>query len=217
MQTDDFKEFSALLDATYDMIGVGPAKVISPTAKAMFFGDLQHYDLDLVRGALMAHRQDPERGRFTPKTADVVYQIERRRAVQWVAADEAWAQVPKLEREPGLLNQVTAAALAAASEFLDMPRPDLVAARMAFKSTYDRLAEQEKLAGRPPKYWPSPGGTHEEFEAVKAEGVRLGLLPPSFAPATAPQLGHTTTADRAKFKQALAGLQMKSLPPPEAE
>ena len=125
------------------------------------------------------------------------------------------ARVPKLETEPGLLNQVTATALSAASQFLDLPRPDHTAARMAFKASYDRLVEQEKLAGRAPKYWPSPGGTHEEFEAVKEEGVRLGLLPVEFAPHAAPQLGNSTPPPGAM--EALRSIKPKSLPAPNPQ
>jgi hypothetical protein len=178
MTPADRLPFFELLDLTYDMIGSGANKVISPAAKAMFFTDLERYPLELIEAALAAHRQDPERGRFTPKVADISFQIERRRRVSWLSADEAWAQVPKLEGEPGLLNDVTAQALAVANQFLNLPKPDLVAARMAFKGCYERLVERAKLERRGPVYFVSPGGTYEAQQAVAAEGVRLGLLAP---------------------------------------
>ena len=213
MFENDYTQFAERLDAAYELLGKTPAaKVISAGSKALFFGALAQYPLADVLAALNAHIQE---GTFTPVPNDIKMQIERKSVVQWMAADEAWALVPKLEREPGLLNQVTASALSAASEFLDMPRPDMVAARMAFKAKYDRLVEVEKQAGRPPKYWPSPGGTHEAFEAVKAEGVRLGLLAPEFAPAAVPQLGNSKPPPGAM--EALRSFSLKSLPPPEAE
>lgn len=219
MNQDDAPAFFVMLDTTYDLIGVGPAKIISPAAKAMFFTDLQMYPLHLIEQALAAHRIDPERGRFTPKPADIASQIERRRAVQWLGADEAWAQVPKIEGQPGILNDVTAQALAVAMPFLTQPKPDQVAARMAFKSCYDRLADRAKLEKRPPKYFLSPGGSPEEMQAVAAEGVRLGLLaqhqvveikaiaaPPKRTPGAKPDL-----------KALLLSLTPKTMPPPEAQ
>ena len=41
MKPADREQFFNMLDTTYDLIGVGPAKIISPAAKAMFFQDLQ--------------------------------------------------------------------------------------------------------------------------------------------------------------------------------
>lgn len=213
MQPDDYDEFSSLLDAAYDLLGKTPqAKVISAGSKALFFSALAQYPMAEVRSALSAHVRE---GTFTPVPNDIKTQIERRQPVQWIGADEAWAQVPKLETEPGLLNQVTSCALAAASEFLEMPRPDLVAARMAFKQTYDRLVDQEKLAGRAPSYWVSPGGSFEEQAAVREEGMRLGLLNSTWAPPAAPQLGHSTPP--AGALEALRSFSLKSLPLPEVE
>lgn len=174
MQTNDFKAFGEILDATYDMIGVGAAKVISPTAKAMFFADLQHYDLEMVRCALAAHRQDPERGRFTPKTADVVYQIERRMPSMWLSADEAWARMPKSEADSAMLTDEIAEAMAAATALLGMG--DKVAARMAFKGAYDRLVEQAKINGRRPVYFPSFGSESSQRPTMLAEAVRKGQI-----------------------------------------
>lgn len=226
MMPEDAREFYAMLDSTYDLIGVGAAKVISGPSKAMFFEDLQQYPLDLIKGALRAHRQDPERGKFTPKPADIVFQIERRRAVLWISADEAWSKVPKTEGQPGLLNDVTIQALAVAQPFLDQmhqgadgrltPRPDMTAARMAFKGCYDRLAERAKLERRPPKYFVSPGGSFEEQQAVVDEGVRLGLLPAPALPIQ--QIEHKPRTPGAKpdLKALLLSLQPKTMPPPEA-
>jgi hypothetical protein len=212
MRPEDYDEFSSLLDAAYDLLGKTPqAKVISAGSKALFFSALAQYPLEEVRAGMSAHIQE---GTFTPVPNDIKTQIERRSAIQWESADEAWSRVPKLESEPGLLNQVTSAALAAASQFLDMPRPDHVAARMAFKAAYERLVEREKLANQPPRYWVSPGGSFEEQAAVRDEGIRLGLLNSTWAPAAAPQLGNGTPPPGAM--EALRSFKLKSLPPPEA-
>lgn len=227
MQPADRTAFFDLLDATYDMIGVGPAKVISPAAKALFFGDLQHYDIDLVRCALAAHRQDPERGRFTPKTADVIYQIERRRAVQWVSADEAWATVPKLESDCGLLNQVTAAALAVAQDLIDSG--DMIGARVAFIRAYDARVAKAKMdpdpAQRVPVTWVSGGNhpqrhqdSHSERQMVLEQARNAGLLPaPKKEPVPVSALSAPRSSPSAKpdLKALLLALKPKAMPPPE--
>jgi len=218
MNANDRLAFFELLDLTYDMIGVGPAKIISPAAKAMFFTDLERYPLDLISGSLAAHRADPERGKFTPKVADIVYQIERRRRVSWLSADEAWSQVPKIEGQPGLMNDVTAQALAVANQFLALPRPDMTAARMAFKGCYERLVERAKLERRGPVYFVSPGGSYEEQQAIEQEAVRQGLLP-ARVEAAVPLLETSKRTPGAKpdLKALLLSMQAKTMPPPEPQ
>lgn len=220
MNQHDASRFFELLDLTYDMIGAGANKVISPGAKAMFFQDLERYPLDLIEASLSAHRQDPERGKFTPKVSDIVYQIERRRRVSWLSADEAWAQVPKIEGQPGLMNDVTAQALAVAGQFLNLPRPEMTAARMAFKGCYDRLVERAKLERRGPVYFVSPGGSFEEQQAVCEEGVRLGLLAaPVELRLDTPNLanGKRTPGSKPDLKALLLSMQPKTMPTPEAK
>lgn len=211
MRPDDAPAFFKLLDDTYDMIGKSAAaKIISPTAKALFFNDLKRYPLDLIEHALSAHRLDPDRGRFTPTVADISSQIERRRPLQWVGADEAWAAMPKMESEPAILNQATAQALVAAGPL--MAEGDMVAARMAFKNCYDRLVSRAKLDREPPQYFLSPGGTHEDQEAVRIEGQRQGLLPAPEHDVTAQHmLASPSRANVAKMKALLLELKPKMI------
>jgi hypothetical protein len=215
MKPADQAAFFKMLDDTYDMIGKSPAaKIISPTAKALFFTDLQRYPLDLIAAALSAHRMDADRGRFTPTVADISSQIERRRPLQWVGPDEAWATVPKIEGEPGIMNQVTAKALAAAQPLLD--EGDTIAARMAFKNCYDRLVARAKLDRVNPEYFLSPGGSMEDQQALREEGQRQGLLP---APDAAPMLelgGSPTKAGRAALTALKLDFKPKTMPEPEA-
>lgn len=218
MNQADAPRFFELLDLTYDMIGNGAGKIISPAAKAMFFTDLERYPLELIEAALSAHRQDDKRGQFTPKVADIAYQIERRRRVNWLSADEAWSQVPKIEGQPGIMNDITAQALAVAAPFLALARPDMTAARMAFKGCYERLLERAKLERRGPVYFVSPGGTYEEQKAVEQEAVRQGLLQ---APRTEPvpllETAKRTPGAKPDLKALLLSLNDKSMPPPEVK
>lgn len=211
--TTDMDQFFDLLDATYDLLGKTPAaKIISAGSKEIFFNALRHFTIEEVRAGLNAHCLD---GTFTPVPNDIKVQIERRRPMQWIGADEAYALLPLTEDTPGLLNQVTGAALAAAAPFLAQRKPDENAARMAFRAAYNRLVDQEKLAGRPPRYWVSPAGSIEAQNAVRADGVRLGLLNSTWAPPAAPQLGHTPPP--AGALEALRGFAGKAMPLLEGE
>lgn len=177
MQPNDAPAFFKMLDITFDLIGKSPAaKVISAEAKAMFFNDLKRYPLEYIDAALQAHRMDADRGRFTPTVADISSQIERRRPMQWVSADEAWAAAPKIENQPAVVNATVVQALATAQPLMDAG--DMVAARMAFKGTYDRLVAAAKLERRGPEYFVSPGGTYDEQQAVIEHAQNMGLLPP---------------------------------------
>ncbi len=208
METADRLPFFQLLDDTCDAIG---SKVISGGGKAIMFEDLQHFSLELVRQALAAHRRDPQRGQWQPNTAHVEYQIQRRQPVKWINADEAYALLPRGEDAPGLLNQVTSVALAAAAPFLAQRRPDENAARMAFRASYNRLVEQEVLAGRLPRHWVSPAGSIEAQNAVREEGLRLGLLNATWTLPAAPQIGHSIPSPGAL--ESLKGYKFKALPP----
>lgn len=216
MNPDDRLPFFELMDVTYDLIGkTAAAKVISPAAKAMFFEDLMRYPLDLIRAALSAHRTDPAVGQYTPSPAHIIAQIEKRRRVAWLSADEAWAQVPKIEGQPGILNDVTAQALAVAGPLL--AEGDDTAARMAFKGCYTRLVDLAKLDRRGPKYFLSPGGSYDEQQAVLAEGVRQGLLPAPVVEA-APQLeAPRTHGAKPDLKALLATLTPKIMIPMERQ
>ncbi len=215
MTPQDAPRFYELLDLTYDMIGVGAAKIISAPVKVLFFQDLERYELRLIEAALSAHRMDPVRGKFTPKPADIEHQINIRRPVVWLSADEAWARAPKIEEMPAVITTEIAQALAAAAPLL--ADGDKVAARMAFKGCYDRLVERAKLERRGPQYFVSPGGSYEDQQAVIEEGQRQGLLP---APAKVPELalpGPRTTGAKPDLKALLLSLNQKTMLPPEAE
>lgn len=174
MSPGETNKFLELLDLTYDMIGVGQAKIISQAAKLQWVKDMSAYPLDLLDAALTAHRQDPERGKFIPKPADIIYQIERRMPVAWLSADEVWPLLPKTESESAMMTQEMQQALAVAMPALSAG--DDIAARIAFRAAYTRLTDRAKIERRMPQYILSRGTDFAgQVEAVCA-GVRQGLL-----------------------------------------
>lgn len=223
MTEDDIDDFYLLLDETFDVLGKTPsAKMVSESAKVIFFRACAEHSLDDVRAALYHHCRT---GTFTPVPNDINAYIESRKPVLWVSGDEAWGQVPKLESDAGLLNQVTAGALAQAQPLID--DGDMIAARRTFIDAYDRLVVAAKVHADPAQRVPVTivsGGNrpqrhqdaHGERQMLLERAQSTGLLPAP-RPTEAPQLAPPTAGGRARLKAELAKLQMKSLPPPGAE
>ncbi len=227
MYDADEKAFYELLLDTDQAIRPGCA-ARTPGAMNIIFEDLAQYSFDTVRKALAMHRRDPERGQWPPNSAHIEHQISIRRPVVWLAADEAWSKVPKLEGQPGLMTDETVQALAVAQPFLNQMhqghdgrlthRPDMMAARMAFKGCYERLVERAKLERRGPVYFVSPGGSFEEQQAVVEEGQRLGLLAaPRVDAVPMLETAKRTPGAKPDLKALLLTMKPKELPPPEAQ
>lgn len=172
MNNEDFKPFSKLLDAAYELLGKTPAaRVISAGSKALFFNAVKHYTLEQVSSALSAHCQE---GTFTPVPADIKAQIDKHAAVVWLGVDEAWSLAPKSEMDSAMLTDEIAQAVAVSSPLMEMG--DKVAARMAFKDAYLRHVEQAKIAGRQPRYFPSFGEDKAGRVRMLADAVQRGQV-----------------------------------------
>lgn len=212
MSNDDEAAFYTLLLDTDEAIRPG-SKARTPGAMNLVFDDLRQYPLELVAKALTAHRRDPERGQWLPNSSHIEHQINIRRPVVWLTADEAWSRAPKIEAQAALMTTEVAQALAAAGPLL--ADGDKVAARMAFKGAYDRLVDRAKLERRGPVYFVSPGGTYDEQLAIRDEGVRMGLLA---APPAAPLIDAPKSSGDAKpdLKALLLTLQPKTMIPMKA-
>jgi hypothetical protein len=55
-------------------------KEFNPELAKLYFADLQEFQDSQVVSAFNQHRKDPDRGRFFPKVADIVYQIQKQSA-----------------------------------------------------------------------------------------------------------------------------------------
>ena len=72
MTNDDFKRFGAVWTSTQKIYGVEhESDVLSLVFKA-----LSEFTLQDVEAALAAHVQDPARGKFPPKPADVIAKLQ---------------------------------------------------------------------------------------------------------------------------------------------
>ncbi len=80
----------------------------------LYFSDLERYGIDQLVSAMRQHRLDPDRGRFFPKVADLVYQIGLQNKKPDTTPELEWFKVLKAAsngRNPATDNQATLAAL----------------------------------------------------------------------------------------------------------
>ncbi len=183
MQANDYDAFAQLLDDAYDLIGVGANKIISGGAKSMFFAAMAPYSLATVRAALAAHCIDKVRGRFTPKPADIIEQIESSALNDGrPGAEEAWAisLTSRDEADTVVWTAECAEAFAICKSVL--ATGDEVGARMAFKEAYTRIVAQSRFEHRPATWSASQGWDVIKRAAAVKRAVLAGLLPaPSVA------------------------------------
>lgn len=167
------RDFMTVMTAIADMYD----KKIKPERVAVYWEALKHRDIADVRGALNKHVQDAERGRFFPLPADVSAQLPREESL-WLGADEAWARCPKSEGASAAMCEEMQCALSVAGVFIE--EGDIVAARMTFKDTYNRLVDEAKMLGNKPKWYVSRGCDADGRYAAEAEAVKLTnmALPP---------------------------------------
>jgi hypothetical protein len=177
MFESDYDEFAALLDDAYDLIGSGPNKIVGAGAKSLFFMAMSKYPLSAVRAALSAHCLDRARGRFTPKPADLIDQIEMASEKDGrPGAEEAWAIALTSidESDTVVWTQEIAEAFATCRPVLDSS--GTISARKAFVEIYTRLVTSARAAYRPPEWSASLGWDKTKQSAVLARAATAGLL-----------------------------------------
>lgn len=183
----DFDEFAELLDAAYDLIGVGANKVIGAGAKSMFFAAMAKYPLATVRGALQAHCLDRVRGRFTPKPADLIEQIEASAANDSrPGPEEAWALslTSTDEADTVIWSTECAEAFRIIKPVLDAS--GAISARKGFIEAYERLVGAARAAHEPVTWVTSVGWDMGKRKLAVGRAVKAGLLPAPAAVALLP-------------------------------
>lgn len=72
-------------------------KSFNPELANLYFSDLSEFSVDSVCQAMTCHRKDPDRGRFFPKPADIIHQInaQSRAAVNPEKLSLLWSSVVK--------------------------------------------------------------------------------------------------------------------------
>lgn len=175
MKKSDFDAFAGVLAGCLGMWG----KVPSPDVSVMWFRALEGYELSTLTAAFSAHIRDPENGKFEPKPAHIVAQIERAMKNDGrPGAEEAWAIAfaSQPEAETTVWTDETRRA------WFDAARPlvmtgDKVGARMAFKEAYIRLVEEARAARVSVQWLVSEGFDHERKRVAIGRAVEAGLIP----------------------------------------
>lgn len=187
MNHSDVESFLELWASAQEQYGKRPG----PGAANLAFEVLKHLPLSDIAHALTKHLSDPVRGQFAPKPADVI---------AWLSppanqdgrpgVEEAWALMPKQERDSEVITDEMAAAFGAALSLIS--DGDLIGARMAFKEVYLRAVETARAAGKPVRWFPSLGHDVEARAPALRRAVELGRLTQQRAVALLPSLDLAT-------------------------
>ncbi len=155
------------LAATAELMG----QQISPVALSVMAEDLQQYPVEIVMEAC-SHLRRESKGRFS--VAAIIEKVEALEPNGRPGSDEAWAMIPRDEFMSVVLSDEIQSALRIAQPLLN--EGDQVAARMAFKQSYERIVAENKRAGIKPIWYPSLGWNKDGRDAALAEAVRLGRI-----------------------------------------
>ena len=147
-QTDK-KAFAEILNCALIIYG----QVADPTVMRTWFTLLQPYSLTEMEHAFQVYLTS---NKFSPKPSDIIEIIHRKYAGLWKSPDEAWAVARQLG-DQRLSIVTTDVILEALDGLYGLLEDDPIAARMAFKSAYERIMLAGKVSGRVPKVHFSPG------------------------------------------------------------
>ncbi|HQU15494.1 MAG TPA: DUF6475 domain-containing protein [Gammaproteobacteria bacterium] len=94
MEPTDAPEFASLLQTTLEVYD----RACGPMVVELWWRALARYPIQAVRAAFSAHIQDPGRGTFPPKPADILRRLQRgtpeeRALLAWSAVERAIRQV----------------------------------------------------------------------------------------------------------------------------
>jgi hypothetical protein len=165
----DKANFKSLMESSMSIYNVE----IDINVLKIWWAALQRMSFDHVSEAFSRYIQDPKLGKFAPKPADILGIFEAMNPDGRIGADEAWALYPHNEWASAVITDEMAEAMGIAQSLMNS---DEVAARMAFKEAYNRITNNNKFNGIPPKWFPSLGHNVEAREPVIKEAVEKGRL-----------------------------------------
>jgi hypothetical protein len=174
MKQSDFDRFHAMLSGVMAMWD----KVPTAQTIAVWFRALEGYDIATLSAAFSAHMRDPQNGKFEPKPAHIIEQIERAAKNDGrPGPEEAWAisVVARSEDETVVWTAECAQAWAAAKPIMDMG--DEVGARMAFREAYARLVAEARSRGEATTWDVSEGFDKERRRLAVSSAIEAGRIP----------------------------------------
>jgi hypothetical protein len=153
-------------------------KQVSMTAAVMFLADLDGYESHVLTSALSRCRKEL---RTFPTVADVIGRIDDGRP----GVEEAWAMIPKDEAGSVVWNDEIAEAYGICRGLIE---GDPIAARMAFKESYLRIAANARSQGIRPTWTPSLGHDKHGREAAIKEALDKNRIALEHAEQLMPQI-----------------------------
>lgn len=186
MNQHEQTQFVEMLQATLEIYG---AK-ITQGAISIWVAALAEYSLEQLRGALSVYVKTAGSGHFAPKPADLIELLAGNDGRP--GAEEAWSTVPHGEQATAVWTEdAQQAFFAGACDLLE--RGDSIAARMAFKESYERVVKAARAKRRPCKWVISMGWDVTDRQVKVAEAVTLGRLSLESAKKALPLLEYSPT------------------------
>ncbi|HEN3637719.1 TPA: hypothetical protein U5E40_002353 [Yersinia enterocolitica] len=171
---DDKREFAEIMKATLAIYGKDASKAVLE----LYWNALLPNDIDTVRQAFSNWLTDPDQGRFSPKPADIIRNIQHIAGKpDWLSANEAWALALPAQDEANTVVWTNEIAQAWNIAQPIMQEGDKVGARMAFIAAYERLTKAAQGTGRTPEWSVSEGWDKETVKGAVEQAVTTGLLP----------------------------------------
>ncbi|HEC1649724.1 TPA: hypothetical protein R1156_001639 [Yersinia enterocolitica] len=171
---DDKREFAEIMKATLAIYGKDASKAVLE----LYWNALLPNDIDTVRQAFSNWLTDPDQGRFSPKPADIIRNIQHIAGKpDWLSANEAWALALPAQDEANTVIWTNEIAQAWNIAQPIMQEGDKVGARMAFIAAYERLSKAAQGTGRTPEWSVSEGWDKETVKGAVEQAVTIGLLP----------------------------------------
>jgi hypothetical protein len=174
MKQSDFDAFHALLTSCLSMWDKAPTAAVS----AVWFRSLAEFDIQALSTAFSAHMRDPVNGKFEPKPAHIIEQIDRAAKNDGrPGPEEAWSISLTARDEADTVVWTNECAKAWGSAAPIMELGDEVGARMAFKETYARLVAEARARREPASWELSEGFDKDRRRAAIARAVEDGRIP----------------------------------------
>lgn len=173
MTPNEFDSFRKLLSGCLSMWDKAP----SAESSAVWFRSLENYSMETLSAAFSAHMRDPVNGKFEPKPAHIIDQIEKASKTDGrPGAEEAWAiaLAGKSEAETVVWTNECAQAWFAALPVMNMG--DEVGARMAFKESYNRMVLEARNRREPVSWEVSEGFDKERRRVAIASAIDAGRI-----------------------------------------
>lgn len=173
MKRSDFDGFHALLTGIMAMWD----KVPTAQTTAVWFRSLEGHDLSTLSAAFSAHMRDPANGKFEPKPAHIIEQIERAAKNDGrPGPEEAWAISLAAADEFDTVVWTTECAQAWAAAQPVMQMGDEIGARMAFKESYARMVADARQRGEAAAWEVSEGFDQDRRRVAIAKAVEAGRI-----------------------------------------